>query len=181
MERRSCGDGRRAPGSGSRLQPRPQPRSASGLRLHGASRTRTGDLLGAIQERRRSGPASRAGFSPLQQPETPRMPHAYPGVLGMERPPSPKRSRITGDEQQVVGQGGRAVPAAMRPRGRRGPLRRRQVGGRRSARTHAGSALGPDILSLPFRAETLKRATRHPLSETTERIKRAILGCKSPP
>jgi hypothetical protein len=48
----------------------------------GASRTRTGDLLGAIQERRREEPASRASFWPLQQLETPRIPHVLPGGFG---------------------------------------------------------------------------------------------------
>jgi hypothetical protein len=91
MESRSFGDGERAPGSGSRLQQTPRSRLASGFPTDGASRARTGDLLGAIQERDISKPASQAGFRRARRDETPWIPRAYPGVLGIEGLSSPKR------------------------------------------------------------------------------------------
>jgi hypothetical protein len=46
--------------------------------FHGASRTRTGDLLGAIQEGRHAEPAAQAGFRAVGRLETPRIPRTYP-------------------------------------------------------------------------------------------------------
>jgi hypothetical protein len=76
-----------------RIQPaqRPQTRSASGLRPYGASRTRTGDLLGAIQKRDITEPARQADFQLFSSANTPPIPRAYPGVLGIGCAPSPKR------------------------------------------------------------------------------------------
>jgi hypothetical protein len=60
----------------------PQPAHRAGFRSDGASRIRTGDLLGAIQKRDIGKLAPEAGFRPFQQCRTPRIPRACPGVLG---------------------------------------------------------------------------------------------------
>src|ERR671918_2825812 len=59
--------------------------------FHGASGTRTRALLGAIQERSIGKPAPQAGFRPVDRCRTPRIPRAYPRVLGMGSASSPKR------------------------------------------------------------------------------------------
>jgi hypothetical protein len=69
-----------------------KPALGAGFRLDGASRTRTGDLLGAIQKRDIGKPPPEAGFRLVQRLETPRIPRTYPRVLGMESAPSPKTS-----------------------------------------------------------------------------------------
>jgi hypothetical protein len=50
--------------------------------FHGASRTRTGDLLGAIQERSSAEAAPQAGFRAVRPLEPPRIPRAYPWEFG---------------------------------------------------------------------------------------------------
>jgi hypothetical protein len=86
---------------GELLDPHPACRSGSnpaqraGFRLDGAGRTRTDDLLGAIQKPDVSKPASQAGFRRVRRGEGPRIPRACPGVLGMTGPLSPKRLRCS--------------------------------------------------------------------------------------
>jgi hypothetical protein len=53
-------------------------------RPNGASRTRTGDLLGAIQEPASANPAPRAGFRPFQSLKPPRIPPLIRGFWGWD-------------------------------------------------------------------------------------------------
>jgi hypothetical protein len=55
------------------------------------SRTRAGELLGAIQEPRPPQTRSRGGFLAIPEPENPRILHPCPGVFGDGTAPSPKR------------------------------------------------------------------------------------------
>jgi hypothetical protein len=94
MESRSFGDGERAPGSGSRLQQTPRSRLASGFPTDGASRARTGDLLGAIQEGTIGKPALGADSWSFPSAKSSPIPRACPGILGMGCLSSPKRPAL---------------------------------------------------------------------------------------
>ena len=86
--------------------------------FHGASRTRTDDLLGAIQKRDITKPALQAGFRAVRRCEAPRIPCAYPGVLGMRGPPSPKRLRCSVPLQGDCGRAGQFGTPACHAEGR---------------------------------------------------------------